>query len=290
MSRVLVTGGTGFIGRHALGPLAQAGYEVHAPSVAEADLLDPGQVDALVDRIRPTHLVHFAWNVSPGYLTSVENVRWLEASTRLLRRFAENGGRRAVMAGTCLEYSLADGLCSEGVTPLAPASLYATSKDALRSVAEGLAAQVGLSVAWGRIFYVYGPDELPGRLVPAIARNVIAGRPAPASHASQVRDYMHSADYGRAFAALLDSDVEGAVNIGSGQPVVLRDLIDRVAALAGDRELVRYGDVPSPADEPARIVADVGRLHREVGWEPSMTLDEGLADCVEWWRTEGAGA
>jgi nucleoside-diphosphate-sugar epimerase len=99
-----------------------------------------------------------------------------------------------------------------------------------------------------------------------------------------VRDFLHVADSGDAFAALLDSGVEGAVNVGSGEGVAVADVVRRIAALAGRPELVELGALQAPAGEPPLLVADVGRLRDEVGWRPSRSLDEGLRDTVEWWR------
>ena len=284
MSRILVTGATGFVGRHAAAALAERGHEVHAADSRRADLLDAARARALVAEVRPTHLLHFAWNVKPGYLASPENVRWVEASLALLRAFADAGGERAVMAGTCFEYDLADGVCKEDSTPLRPRSLYGTCKASLGQVVSAAADELGVSTAWGRLFFAYGPDEHPSRLVPAIARNVLAGRPAPCSHGEQLRDYMHAADIGAAFAAILDSGVGGAVNVGSGRPVRLRDLIEAVAREAGDPSLPRFGEVSVPEDDPPLIAADVGRLRDEVGFEPRVRLEDGLRETVEWWR------
>jgi nucleoside-diphosphate-sugar epimerase len=105
-----------------------------------------------------------------------------------------------------------------------------------------------------------------------------------------VRDFLHVADVGDAFAALLDSDVEGAVNIGSGEGVAVAEVVQRIAELAGRPDLVELGALEAPPDEPPLLVADVGRLHEEVGWRRFRSLDEGLRETVEWWRAFSSGA
>jgi nucleoside-diphosphate-sugar epimerase len=301
MGRVLVTGGTGFIGRHAIPSLLERGHEVHASYRSEpgeprpgltwhhADLLDSGQVDELVERIRPTHLLHFAWYAEHGtFWTSPENVRWVEATLRLVRQFSAAGGKRAVLAGSCAEYDWSqpswDGVCSESSTPINPATFYGKSKHATRLVAEGLAVEAGLSFAWGRIFFVYGPREDPRRLVASVARALIAGEPAPTSEGSQRRDFLHAADVAAAFVALLDSAVDGAVNIGSGVATPVRRVVELIAAATSAPELVRWGDVPTRADDPPVLVADVSRLREEVGWQPRFSAEEGIERTVAWWR------
>jgi nucleoside-diphosphate-sugar epimerase len=286
VSVVLVTGGSGFIGRQALAPLRERGYTVHAPSSREADLLAPDVAGRLVEELRPTHLLHFAWDARPGkYWTSTENLEWVEASLRLLRAFAQRGGRRAVLAGTCAEYEWSDEVhCVEGATPLAPATLYGAAKHGLRGIAERYAGQADVSFAWGRVFFVYGPHEQPGRLASSVASALVRGEPAETSAGTQVRDFLHAEDLGAAFAALLDSDVAGAVNMASGEPRPIRDLIVALGEAAGRPDLLRIGArAPSP-DEPASITAAVDRLRDEVGWRGGRPLEQGAADTIAWWR------
>lgn len=300
MKRVLFTGAGGFVGRRCLAPLASAGYEVHAvgrrAGEAEvdaprlhwhaADLLDARSVAALVAEVEPTHLLHLAWYTEHGkFWTAVENLSWVGASLKLFEAFAAAGGRRVVAAGTCVEYAPeGDAPCSEASTPLAPTTLYGACKHATHVVLEAFARQAGLSAAWGRLFFPYGPGEPPGRLVPSVARALIAGEPALCTHGRQVRDFIHVEDAASAFVALLDSGGEGAVNVASGQPVALREVVEKVAERAGRPDLVRLDARPAPEGEPPSLYADARRLREEVGWSPRYDLDRGLAETVEWLR------
>lgn len=302
MSSVLVTGASGLVGRHALSALAERGYDVHAVTRAEAppgpsavqwhraDLLDPAQGTALVERLRASHLLHLAWCTTPGeYWTSSDNVMWLEATLRLVRSFAAAGGRRAVLAGTCAEYDLDHGFCSEDLTPLRPATLYGTCKHAVQQVTSAVAAGVGVSFAWGRIFFLYGPGEHPARLMPSVIRPLLRGQPAECTHGLQVRDFLHVSDVAKAFVHLVDnSDAKGSFNVGSGEPVRIRALVDRIAALLGRPDLVRFGARAAPPGESPLIVADVRRLE-SAGWRPAVPLDAGLERTVAWWRDREAG-
>ena len=297
--RVLVTGASGFIGRHALEPLIRRGLEVHAvtnrdagkPAVSgvrwhRADLLDHAQHGALLEAAAPTHLLHLAWYAEHGrFWTSTENLRWAAATLELVRGFAERGGGRAVVAGSCAEYRWGEpGACVEGVTPLEPATLYGTAKHATRALLEAAAPALGIELAWGRVFFLYGPDEAPGRLVASVARALVAGERAATGDGTQVRDFLHVADVAAAFAALLDSDVTGAVNIGSGEARPLRDVIEAIGVAAGRSELLDIGALPARAGDPAQLVADVARLRDEVGFVPAIGLDHGIEQAVAWWR------
>jgi nucleoside-diphosphate-sugar epimerase len=304
MKRVLVTGASGFIGRQSLPALVARGYDVHAicrqgspagPATwHRVDLMDQDRVSRLLDDVRPSHLLHFAWDVAHGkYWTSPENLRWVEASLTLLSRFVERAGRRAVLAGTCAEYDWRFGFCSERVTPLAPATLYGTCKHALHTIAASYATQAELSLAWGRIFYLYGPHEQPGRLVPSVMHSILEGKPIRCSHGNQARDFLHVRDVADGFVALLDSEVEGPVNIASGRPVTIREVVHTLVDLfLGNPEVrLEFGAVPTPPDDPPLIVADVRRLSDEVGWTPQLDLRGGLAELLATvWRDAGQDA
>jgi nucleoside-diphosphate-sugar epimerase len=297
MSRVLITGATGFIGTAGRRALVRAGYEVHAisshpqpdePEVVwhRADLLADHDSERVLVAVRPELLLHFAWYAEHGrFWTSIENVRWAEATLRLMRAFAQHGGRRAVLAGTCAEYEWtpAGGVLSETRTPLRPASLYGSCKNATRLIADALAMQVGIELAWGRIFFLYGPGEPATRLVPAVARALIAGEPVPVADGKQVRDFMYVDDVAEAFVSLLASDVQGPVNIGSGDGISLRALVELVGAAAGGSDLIQFGALPRRPGEPASLIADVGRLRVEVRFEPRVRLEDGVAATVDWW-------
>ena len=291
MSRVLVTGGSGFIGRQALAPLRDRGFEVVTASRADGvDLLVPGAAEELVPRVQPTHLLHLAWYAEHGrFWTSPENLRWVEASLALMRAFAAAGGRRAVIAGTCAEYDWVPGGTLAEDAPIAPSTLYGAAKAGLFTVARAFCAQEGIQLAWGRIFFTFGPSEPEGRIVPAVARALIAGDEARVTHGRQERDFLAVEELGDAFAALTAADgVEGAVNVASGRAVALRDVVAGVAEAAGHPELVRLGAIPAREGEPAELVADVTRLRDEVGWTPRESLQDGLARAVDWWRAQSA--
>ena len=290
MKRVLVTGASGFIGRHALAPLAARGYEVHAaartPGSGPAqwhavDLLDGDAARVLLARVRPTHLLHFAWYAEHGkFWTAPENRAWVDASRELLDAFDACGGERFVGAGSCAEYDWSAGHCVENATPLAPATLYGQCKDEFRRELETFASIRGISWAWGRVFHLYGPGEHPQRLAASVIHALRRGEPANCSAGEQLRDFLHVADLAAAFAALLDSAVQGPVNIASGVPIAIKDLVNEIGAQLRRPDLVRLGALPTRPGDPPRLTADVDRLAREVGWTPPRDLRAGLADTL----------
>ncbi len=101
-----------------------------------------------------------------------------------------------------------------------------------------------------------------------------------------MRDFLDTRDAGGALAALALSDIKGAINIGSGEGVSIASIARRLGRIAGRPDLIRIGALPNRAGEPPRIVADVHRLRDEVGFRPSRSLDEGLAETYAWWRRQ----
>jgi nucleoside-diphosphate-sugar epimerase len=314
--RVLVSGAGGFIGRWSVPALLARGYDVHAvlsgkadrdvpaelggATIHVADLLNDGCAEELMDEVSPTHLLHFAWIATPGlYWSSPENFRWAKASEALLRSFRVRGGLRVLMAGTCAEYDWSRASeCDELQSPLADdqsasVSPYAACKIALQRTLAEFGRREHMSTAWGRIFFQFGPYEHPDRLVPSVIRHLLQDREAPCSQGTQIRSFLHVADVGAAFAAVLDSELEGPVNIGSDERIALADLIGRIGLQLGRADLVRLGARPTPATEPPLLVPRIGRLRDEARWRPRFTLDEGLSDTIGWWRDRllaGAGS
>lgn len=293
MSGVLVTGASGTVGRWCVDALRERGVEVHAvagpSSESGVDLLRPGAAVQLVEQLRPVGLVHLAWETRHGvFWEAPENDAWVEASAALVGAAVATGCRRVVVAGTCAEYdwspaALGDGTCVESSTRVVPATRYGLAKAALHRRLEHDLRVRDVTLAWGRVFSLYGAGEDDRRLVPSVARALLRGEPAGLSEGSQIRDYLDARDVGRGFAALYSSEVTGAVNVASGVDVSVRELATRLATIAGAVDLLRF-DATNRPQGPPRLVAAVDRIRDEVGFEPTIDLDSGLRDALDWWR------
>lgn len=286
--KVLVTGGTGFLGRHVLRSLATHGIESVAigrspipghPFLA-CDLLSAADHRPLLAAAQATHLLHLAWYTEPDrYWTSPLNLRWVDASLRLIEAFHEAGGRHVVVAGSCAEYDRACGYCREDAPTGEPASLYGTSKDALRRLATSLAAVRGFTVAWGRVFQPFGPGEHSQRLIPSLIDIFLKKRPPVAVNAGIWRDFIYAADVAEAFVTLLKHESTGVWNISTGQPIRIAEVVMEIARLCGaDPRIVL--DLPAGGTAPAPLlVGDSGKL-AALGWTPSASLTQGLTQML----------
>lgn len=299
MKRVLLTGAQGFIGRHCIRLLQERDYEVHAVSRTartgdrlgatwyEVELLEPGAAGALIDKVQPTHLLHLAWFVVPNQLiTAPENFDWVRASFELIRRFAEAGGRRLAVCGSAYEYDWSYGYCTEDLTPTVPATVYGACKHALHEMLRAYASIRHLSAVWPRAFFLYGPNEHPERLVSSVILSLLRGEPARCSHGRQIRDYLHVEDVADGLVTVLDSDTQGPVNVSSGQPAALRDIVLTIGRLIERPELIQLGALPARPNEAPLIVGANDRLCA-LGWQQRFDLEAGLTQTIQWWKSLG---
>jgi nucleoside-diphosphate-sugar epimerase len=193
------------------------------------------------------------------------------------------------MVGSVFEYDWAAGVCAESTTPTRPTTLYGACKGALASIVTSAGPTLGLSCGWARVFWLYGPHEPPGRLVSSVIENLLAGRSVAVSARAQ-RDFLHVRDVAAGLAALLETHVEGPVNIGSGVPVSVGHIAKRIGSLLAREDLILMHERKESSEEPLVVVADVQRLTSEVGFRPTLDLETGLRETIDWWRATTAAA
>ena len=288
---MLLTGASGFVGRYVLDNLHRKGIATvmlgrrppaHSAfaDFVEADFLAAPDFADLVRQSQATHLLHLAWYAEHGkYWTSPLNLRWVEATTRLIEAFCAAGGRQVVVAGTCAEYDWSHGYCREDSTPINPATLYGTAKDAARRLVMAVCAQYQVPCAWGRVFLPFGKGEASQRLIPSLIE-VFCGKREPFGvNATAYRDFLHAADVAEGFVTLLHSGGSNAYNISSNQPVQLGDVVRELAhQLNADPRSV-LGLTTERAGEPPLLVGENLKL-KALGWRPSLSLVQGLERTV----------
>lgn len=294
---VVLTGATGFVGKHVLLEFLKNKFVVHvlgrtAPVLKHTnlhfhsiDLLDDSSSNNLVEifsKIKPTTLLHLAWYVTPGkFWTSTENVTWVYKSFELLRIFNEHGGQRATFIGSCAEYSWEENeICNEKTTALLPSTLYGQAKKSLFELATKYAEDNKLSFSWARLFFMFGEGEPKEKLVGSVINSLNNDEKVTCKNPGLIRDYMYVKEIAKALAMLLGSDVQGPINIATGKQTVIGELMQSIGTLLGKPSLIEE-TIASISNQPLYIVANVNRLREEVGYFKNSSTEEDLRKYID---------
>lgn len=285
MRTVLITGASGFIGRRTVRACLARGWRVigldRHPSAFAADAYTHLVHAVTPDEPLPVPLIRqtvdaailLAWPVDPArYLQSSDNLEALAATLALARAMINAGCRTLVGVGTCAEYAPAEpGIRLREDHAVRPDTLYAACKTAAHQVLEQLVRPAQATITWARIFNPFGPGESAARLLPSIARRLAAGEDFLAGSGSQVRDYLHVDDIAAGLATCLDGGLPGAVNVCSGQGMVLAEMMTTFAMACGSAGKVVLGAKADRPWDPPHLVGDPGRL-LAAGWKPRDPL------------------
>ncbi|AKU91030.1 SDR family NAD(P)-dependent oxidoreductase [Vulgatibacter incomptus] len=306
MKKVLVTGGAGFIGSHVADELIAAGHEVtvldnlssgkreQVPARArfvEADIRSREAAD-LIRAERFDALVHQAAQIDvrrsvsePGYDAEVNLIGMLN----LLQAAAEAGVGRVLFAssgGAC--YGEQEVYPAPETHPSRPVSPYGVSKAAGELYLGYYAAEKKLSYCALRYSNVYGPRQDPlgeAGVVAIFAGRCLADRPCTIyGDGRQTRDYVYVGDVARANRLALESDYVGALNVGTGRETDVIELHRQIAAAAGFPQAPTFGE--ARPGEQRRSCIDPSLAKRVLGWEPEVTLEEGIARTAAFFRAQ----
>lgn len=299
IGKVLVTGGSGFIGQHLCRRLHQTGAEVHTTSRRPApedraasladdcwhqlDLADRDAVDRLMDKIEPQVVYHLASHVvgardrelvkSTFDANLASTVHLLDAATRL-------GCHRFVQVGSLEEPDLDEPLA-------APSSPYAAAKAAASSYGRMFHSLYGTPVVLARLFMVYGPAQWAlKKLVPYVILSLLRGETPRLSSGQRPVDWIYVDDVveGLLRLARVDGLAGQRVDLGRGQLHTIQQVVEVLYRLLGQAEGPGFGGL---ADRPLEQVrrAQVDTTQQQLGWSPQIDLEEGLARTIEWYRS-----
>lgn len=287
--KVLLTGATGLIGKETIEPLKEAGFSVYALTIDDknpdngvnwipCNIFNEDSLKAAFETVKPQYLLNFAWCTTDDYLTSDLNFEFVKAGLNMLKYFSVNGGKRAVYTGTCFEYEFKQELLKES-DRLNPGTIYAKCKNHLKELAQMYCEKARISFAYGRIFYVFGKNEHPKRLTSVIIKNLKTNKEVTINNGALIKDYMYSKDIAGAFVKLLDSEVNGAVNICTGKGISLEDYAMMFAKKLGKEEFLNIQYQVTP--QPPCIVGDNSRLINEVGYVVKYTTETAIQDILK---------
>ncbi|HVV75214.1 MAG TPA: dTDP-glucose 4,6-dehydratase [Mycobacteriales bacterium] len=310
--RLLVTGGAGFIGSHFVRTLLTGGYaayrgadvtvydklsyagrEANLASVSDdpryrfvkGDILD----STLLDDVLPGHdaVLNFAAesHVDRSILGASEFVMTNAVGVQTLLDACQRAGiPRVVQVSTDEVYgSIAEGAAREG-DPLDPSSPYSASKAAGDLIARSYVVTHGLDVVITRCTNNYGPYQFPEKIIPLFVTNLIDGLPVPVyGDGMNVRDWLHVDDHCRAIALALQNGRSGEVyNISGGIAMANRELTERLLGAFG-RDWSSVEMVEDRKGHDRRYAIDDSKIRAELGYEPAVGFDDGLASTIAWY-------
>ena len=283
---VVVTGGQGFIGSRLIERLRRENIPVlgvdlrpsgDLPNHHTTDLKDPETLVPESLAGRPFALVHLAWDVArtPRFEVHAEHVMLLAA---LLDYWSERGLTSLIGAGSAEEYGQRAGTIGEEDSPVGPLSPYGWGKRSAGRMVEAWSARTGIPAVWLRPFVVYGPGQTGDMVIPYATRLAMAGEPGEFTDAEQKRDFVYVDDLVEAILSALGLRAEGfaPVNVGTGRPVRLRDVLERIEEVFHADGLFNFGAIPRRPDEPEIQVARLDRAESFLNWRAQTTWEQGV--------------
>jgi GDP-4-dehydro-6-deoxy-D-mannose reductase len=291
---VLVTGCAGFAGSHLVDLLVESGVAVTGWRRQDVDLLDARAVAEAAARLRPSVVFHCAGSAHVGQ--SWDYARETLATNVLGTHHLLNGLRlsgvsaRVLVPGSSYVYRQSDRALGES-DPIGPASPYALSKLAQEMLGTRGITEDGQQVFLTRSFNHIGAGQDPSFAASGFAKQVAlieAGKTAPVIEAGNLdasRDFTDVRDTVRAYRDIVERGRPGVVyNVCSGKAYKIRDVLDRLIALSRVSVQVHVDPARYRPNDTPLLVGDPSRLKQDVGWEPSIEIDQTLCDLLDYWR------
>lgn len=303
--RMLITGGTGFVGSHLCPALRRLGADVvaiarHVDSNADSgevrsvDCLDPSALGALVRDHMPEFVVHLAASRDRGL--SLPQIRAgydanLMATLNLLAACEEVGCQpRFIFLGSCEEYGSCPAPFEEDVRER-PTSAYGVSKLAATQLVQAVSSTRGLRAVILRPTIVFGPGQAEDMFLPSLLKSLLANREFPMTAGAQTRDYIFVDDLNDAIIAALSTELAPGtvINVSAGSTVQLKELALLVAASVGPgaEKLIRFGALDYRPNEVMDYSASNRRAAKLLSWAPMIPLQAGIARVVSGMQAPG---
>jgi nucleoside-diphosphate-sugar epimerase len=264
--KVLVTGATGFVGRNIIPKLLERGHAVVAIARDEtkARTFDwynevhfvahdiHRALDAPLSLFEKLEaVIHLAWPGLPNYGSLFHFEENLPAAYRFLKILVEGGVDHLLVTGTCFEYGMQSGPLSEGAST-DPTNPYALAKDTLRKFLQSLQKNHPFTLQWARLFYMYGPGQNPNSLLAQLDRALDNHEPIfNMSGGEQLRDYLPVEGVAARLVSLIEHPkLNGVINVCSGNPISIRNLVERRLATRKAQIRLNLGYYPYSEFEP----------------------------------------
>ena len=288
---LLITGSTGFIGQYVLKILEKENFNIHILvrnkpkqtltnyNYHTANLADLNRINTLIRNIKPTHLLHLAWDVKQdNYANSLDNIAWITYSANLIDKFIAAGGKHIIGAGTCFEYDLNSKHKLDENSPCVPNTIYGKCKLELHNLIRQKCIDNNVRLAWGRVFYPYGIGEEERKLFSAVIKTLKNNQEFICKTPNNIIDYVHVRDVADIFCRLITNDeIAGIINICSGNTVKLSEILQHIASKLNKEHLLNINDTT----EGKHITGSTNILANKLNKETFVELQDGINELIE---------
>jgi nucleoside-diphosphate-sugar epimerase len=298
--RIFITGGTGFIGKFTVKALAKdhdllvyvsdkkraqaifKGFDVSVKRIrfASGTLANTASLETILLRFKPEAALHLAWEGIPNF-DSKNSTKNLVQSLNLIQLLAKVGCGSFLGVGSCWEYGAKKGKLNENI-PSVSSSAFTEAKNSLRSFGSVIAKENGMRFIWARLFFVYGPGQRAGSLIPSIIKTAQLGQKPKLQNPNGANDFIYVEDVAKALKLLLVKTrvPEGVYNIGSGRLTSVLEVSREVLKLYGAsnlRKLPRRSEIEG-------FYADIKKIKKATGWSPAASIKTGVGKTVNYYK------
>ncbi|WP_304353667.1 NAD-dependent epimerase/dehydratase family protein [Brachyspira innocens] len=281
MKKIIVTGITGAIGQYIVEPLKELGFEIYGIGrrdfitdkfhYIKADINNSSEIENIFNKVQPKYLIHLAWDLSKGYFHSNANFNMLTSSINILKYFTNNGGKKAIYIGTYTEYSF-DNIPAKEYDRLEPINVYSKCKNYLREISELYCKNNNIDFCWARLFNTYGENDNNTRLFPYIINSLKNNHKVSINHSQLYKDYIYSGDVAKILALIINSNINGIINICSGKGIKLGDLAIMIAEKLGKVNLLELKELST--EEHLQTIGDNCRIINELRFYDYTDIDK----------------
>jgi nucleoside-diphosphate-sugar epimerase len=285
--KVLVVGGSGFLGKEMLRELVDDGHDVigmgrsanpnRDKNWISADIGRPDTYRSFISNWRPEVVVQSAWvTAQKTYRQSAENLHYASGTLQFAKDCLQIGTNHFIGLGSSAEYGIQIDPCNAAKTTPAPVDLYGQKKLETLLELQGLVAAAGARLTWARVFQPYGLGQDPERLIPWAVERLMAGYDIDLQNPFVKLDWISSRDIGRAISWSITHNTPEVIDIGTGVGTNVHDVLIEVANTLGVKTQITHPISTSENENIHNLIVSGDSPLFQSGWFPADSLQTGL--------------